>query len=211
MNHEESGMRDTVAELPGEGNVNTERRATQGLHISSHFLGFPNCLPLALPGSWLCLSPKKAQSLPLSPPKNSPDLWNNPQAAIKDSPKKQALQFQGSNTYRLGKVEVWTQGNTEPTEDEQQAAELTAPTKENLCLQSRHKAQLPKMHIRTTAPPVSPPHIHFLTSSAGFVLPWNKTQNSVGRSSHLQDVWTISITIGYLFFVVPAGENTLLR
>lgn len=99
MNHEESGMRDAVAELPGEGNVNTERRATQGLHISSHFLGFPNCFPLSLPGSWLSLSPKKAPSLPPSPPKNSPDLWNNPQAAIKDSPKKQALQFQGSNIH----------------------------------------------------------------------------------------------------------------
>lgn len=60
----------------GEGNVNPERKATHGLHVSSHLPGFPNCFPLALPGSLLCLIPEKVQSLPLSPPKNSPDLWN---------------------------------------------------------------------------------------------------------------------------------------
>lgn len=104
VKHKESGTRDTVAELAGKGNIKTESRATQGLHVSSYFLVFPNCFLLALPGSQLCLCPEKAQSLPLPPPKNSLDLWNNPQSAIGDSPKKQALQCQGLNTPRLGKA-----------------------------------------------------------------------------------------------------------
>ena len=106
MNQEESGMRDTVAKLLGKENVNTECRATHGLHVSSHLPGFPDCFLLALPGSLLCLSPEKVQSLPLSLSKNGPGLLNNPQAAVWDSPEKQALQCQGVNTHRPGKAEV---------------------------------------------------------------------------------------------------------
>jgi len=90
MNHEESGMRVTVLKLPGEGNLNTGRRATHSLQVSSYLPWFPDCFLLALPSSLLCLSPGKVQSLSLS--KNGPDLWNNPQAAIWDSLGKQALQ-----------------------------------------------------------------------------------------------------------------------
>lgn len=119
-NHEESGMRHRK-KLWGKGH-NTNHRATHCLHVSNHPPAFSNCFLLVLPGSLLCLSPEKVQSLPLIPSKNRPGLWNNPQAAVQDSPEKQALQSQGLNTHRPGKAEDSTQQNTEPTEDKQRAA-----------------------------------------------------------------------------------------
>lgn len=65
MGCEESGRRDTASKLHRKGNANIECRGTHVLHVSGHFPRFPNCLPLALPGSLLCLSPEKLQSLPV--------------------------------------------------------------------------------------------------------------------------------------------------
>lgn len=53
--------------------------------------------------------------------------------------------------------------------------------------------------------------LYLLNSSIGFVLPWSKIQNLLGRSSHLQYVWTISISIGYLFHVAASRQKKNIK
>lgn len=107
----------------------------------------------------------------LSPSKNGCNVGKHSQASIWDSPRNQALQVQGFQTHTPGKAEVWAQEMTPPTEDEHHTAGCSYDSKTGT------KISLLKMHG-----PRSSPQIHLLTSFTECVLPWNKTQNSSGRS-----------------------------
>lgn len=138
MHCEESGRRDTVAKLHRKENVNTECRGTmlyrppatfQGSQIASHWHYQVHCPASALRRYSHCLSPSR----------NGCNLGKHSQAAVWDSPKKEALQGGGFKTHTPGKAEVWAQEMTPPTEDEHHAAQPAAPMTENLCLPSRHQ------------------------------------------------------------------------
>lgn len=111
----------------------------------------------------------------LSPSKNGCDLGKHSQAAIWDSPRKQARQ--GFKTYTPGKAEVWAQQVILPSEDEHHTAQLAAPMTDNLCLQSSSKTTPLKMHGPTSSPQT------YFTSFTGCVLPWNKDSKLIQQLS----------------------------